>query len=56
MANRIDRMIAEIQSFLALPLKDSESFWEKEERRSLRELLEHLKQQKATASERPAVM
>lgn len=39
----IDRMIAEIEAYLTLPLKNAESFWENEERRSLRGLLEELK-------------
>jgi hypothetical protein len=48
MAN-IDRMIAEIENYLAFPMKDAESFWEQEERRSLHELLEQLKREKAKA-------
>jgi hypothetical protein len=43
----IDRMIAEIESYLAFPMKDTESEWEQEERRSLHEILEQLKQEKA---------
>jgi hypothetical protein len=45
----IDRMIAEIENYLACPMKDTESFWEQEERRSLHELLEQLKQKKTEA-------
>jgi hypothetical protein len=44
-----DRMIAEIESYLAIPMKDAESFWEQEERRSLDELLEQLKERKSKA-------
>jgi hypothetical protein len=47
----IDRMIAEIESYLAHPMKDAVSFWEQDERRSLHELLEQLKQEKAKATE-----
>ncbi len=42
----IDRMIAEIETYLASAMKDAESFWVQEERRSLHELLEHLKEKK----------
>lgn len=45
----IDRMIAEIEAYLATPMKDAESFWEQEERRSLHELLEQLKQKTSEA-------
>lgn len=45
----IDRMIAEIEAYLASPMKDTESYWEKEERRSLHELLEQLKERKGEA-------
>ena len=45
----IDRMIAEIEAYLAFPMKDAESFWEQEERRSLHELLEQLKERKSKA-------
>ena len=45
----IDRMITEIESYLAFPMKDAESFWEQEERRSLHELLEQLKERKNQA-------
>ncbi len=45
----IDRMIAEIESYLATPMKDAEAFWEQEERRSLHELLEQLKERKSKA-------
>jgi hypothetical protein len=45
----IDRMIAEIESYLATPMKDAGSFWEQEEWRSLHELLEQLKREKAKA-------
>jgi hypothetical protein len=48
MAN-IDRMIAEIESFLALPMKDAESVWEQFERGSLQALLDQLKREKAKA-------
>ncbi len=40
---KIDRMIAEIETYLAVPPKDAESFWESEERRFLRSLLGELK-------------
>lgn len=39
----IDRMIAEIEAYLATPMKDAEPFWEQDERRWLQELLEQLK-------------
>jgi hypothetical protein len=42
----IDRMIAEIEAYLATPMKDAESFWEQEERRSLQEILDQLKDRK----------
>jgi len=45
--NSIDRMIAEIEAYLACPMKDAQSFWECEERRSLHELLAQLKREKA---------
>ena len=47
MAKSLDRMIAEIESYLDFPMKDTKSEWEQEERRFLRELLEQLKQEKA---------
>jgi hypothetical protein len=43
----IDRMIAEIESYLKTPIKDAQSVWEHDERRSLRDLLEQLKREKA---------
>lgn len=46
----IDRMIAEIEAYMALPMKDAESFWEEEERRSLHELLEQLKRDQGEAA------
>jgi hypothetical protein len=49
MAN-IDRMIAEIESYLKSPMKDATSEWEQFERRSLEELLDQLKQEKAKAA------
>jgi hypothetical protein len=45
----IDRMIAEIEAYLASPMKDAGSFWDQEERRSLHELLEQLKERKNQA-------
>ena len=45
----IDRMIAEIEEYLAIPMKDAGSFWEQEERRSLQEILEQLKDRKRKA-------
>jgi hypothetical protein len=39
----VGRMIAEIESYLSSPMKDAESFWEIQERRSLGELLTLLK-------------
>jgi hypothetical protein len=45
----IDRIIREIEAYLATPMKDERSFWETEERRSLHELLEQLKVEKAKA-------
>jgi hypothetical protein len=45
----IVRMIREIEAYLAVPMKDAQSFWENEERRSLHELLEGLKAEKAKA-------
>lgn len=42
----IDRMIAEIEVYLATPMRDAGSVWELEERRSLQELLEQLKDRK----------
>jgi hypothetical protein len=39
----VGRMIAEIESYLSSPMRDAESFWEREERRSLCELLTRLK-------------
>jgi len=48
MANSIDRMIAEIESYLASAyMKAADSVCEIEERRSLHELLEQLKRDKA---------
>jgi hypothetical protein len=44
---RIDQMIAEIQAYLGSPMRDSQSFWEFEERRSLCELLVLLREKKA---------
>ena len=49
--NTIDRMIAEIETYLA-----AASSCEREERRILQELLEQLKRQKVAAGERPAAM
>ena len=46
----IDRMIAEIDSFLAFPVTDAGSFWEQEERRALRDLLERMREEKAKAA------
>ena len=43
----IDRMIAEIEAYLATPMKDAESFWEQKERCWLHAILEQLKQEKA---------
>lgn len=40
-------MIAEIESYLKSPMKEATSEWEREERRSLQELLDQLKQEKA---------
>jgi hypothetical protein len=37
------RMIGEIEAYLSLPMRDAESFWEREERQSLQELLTQLK-------------
>ena len=45
----IDRMIAEIEAYLAIPMKDAGSFWEQVERRSLQEILEQLKDRKKAA-------
>lgn len=45
----IDRMMAEIEAYLASPMKDAESIWEQEERRLLHELLEQLKREKSKA-------
>ncbi len=47
MSSIIDRMIAEIENYLACPMKDAESTWEQDERRSLHEILEQLKREKA---------
>jgi hypothetical protein len=47
----IDRMIAEIEAYLATPMKDAESFWEHKARCFLHGLLEQLKQ--AEAEEQP---
>jgi hypothetical protein len=46
MAN-IDRMIAEIESYLKTPMNDAQSVWEQDERRSLHEILEQVKREKA---------
>lgn len=43
----IDRMAAEIEEYLAIPPNGEESFRDKEERRSVHELLEQLKENKA---------
>jgi hypothetical protein len=45
----IDRMIAEIESYLKFPMKDATSEWEQEERRFLHQLLTQLKQEKTKA-------
>jgi hypothetical protein len=45
----IDRMIAEIEACLALPMKSAESFWEQKARCFLRGLLAQLKQEKVNA-------
>ena len=45
----IDRMIAEIEAYLATPMRDAESFWEQEERRSLQEILQRLTDRKREA-------
>jgi hypothetical protein len=45
----IDRMITEIENYLATPMNDAQSVWEQDERRSLHELLEQLKRDKAEA-------
>jgi hypothetical protein len=45
----IERMIAEIENYLACPMKDAESRWEQDERNSLYEILERLKREKAKA-------
>ncbi|HWT83456.1 MAG TPA: hypothetical protein VN648_32190 [Candidatus Methylomirabilis sp.] len=44
---RIDQMMREIESYLLSPMRDADDSWEWEERRSLCELLEQLKQTKA---------
>ncbi len=43
----IDRMIAEIEAYLASPMRDAWSSWEQEERGFLHELLEQLKEKKS---------
>lgn len=45
----IDRMIAEIEVYLATPMRDGASFWAQEERRSLQEILQQLKDRKREA-------
>jgi len=39
----IKRILGEIQRYLSTPMRDAESFWENEERRSLGELVEMLR-------------
>jgi hypothetical protein len=49
----IDRMIAEIESYLKTPMKDAQSAWEQDERRSLHEILDQLKREKAKTEKVP---
>jgi hypothetical protein len=43
----IERMIREIEAYLAIPMRHAESFWENEERLYLIGLLEQLKEKPA---------
>ena len=45
----IERMVREIEAFLATPMHNAESFWENDERLFLVELLAQLKEKQAWA-------